>query len=174
MAGCDEAAKLRAIAAQDPRRQRGDDPLTQRPGPAFLAVTHRFDRDPQILNDDVFVTQKPTSRRRRGLYHHLRQHCQLSALGAATTFRASCVTRTRRGRLLHPRGLALEPRARRQSLQTRDLVLQRLDFNLQNGVGRLQLLDHRVSDRQFIVFSLRQSAKTAHLIRQCRNKPAKL
>ena len=127
MASGDEPPKFGAVAPQNPRRQRRDDPLASRPRPAFAPIAQRLHDDPQILNQDVLVAQKPGPGRRRSLQHHIPRHRQLVALGAAPAF-GTGLAGARRCRLLHARGLAAELRPRRQTLEPRNLVLQRLIF----------------------------------------------
>jgi len=58
VARCNEAAQLRAKAAKDARRQGCHDPLPGRRLPALPTIAHHFDRDPQVLHQNVFVARK--------------------------------------------------------------------------------------------------------------------
>ena len=118
----DEAAQLGAKTAEDARRQRRHDPLARRRLPALTAIARHRHADLQILDQHIFVTPEARARQHCRLELHFRRHRQ-SVAQAATAAPASLLAH-RLCCLLHPRWLYLEPRPRRQTLQTRDLVLQ--------------------------------------------------
>ena len=80
--------------------------------------------DLQILDKYVFITPEARARRHGHLEFHLRRHRQSVAQGA-TAAPATLLAHRLRCRLLHPRRLHLELWPRRQSLQQRNIILQR-------------------------------------------------
>ena len=125
----DEAPEFGTKAADNAGRQRGYNPLARRRLPALAAIAHHIHADTQILHQHILVTAKARPRRNRGFQLHLRGYHQLVAHRSATALAALLADRLRCP-LFHPRRLVLELRARRQSLQTRDLVLQRNDLGV--------------------------------------------
>ncbi len=157
MAGQDEAAQVRAPAADNPRRQWRHDRLAARGHPAFAPVAHHLGRQHQIAHQDRLIPLEAGARRGAHRNRHLAAHTSAVALGAAPPTLA--LGRFRPRRLLHPRRFGrLDWRPRRQVLQTLNLVLQALVVGAQRLVLHLQALD--------------LSVKTPHFAEQRPNQPA--
>jgi hypothetical protein len=135
--------KMRAAAAHDPRRQRRNQPLPVRRLPPLAPIERRFGLQHQVLNDDLL--EALVARACRGLdgKRFRAVDGKLGDPGAAAPLRGLAflalgpALRLIR-RLLHPGGLLR--RTRRQMLQPRDLVLQRLVVEPKTRHSLAQLL----------------------------------
>jgi hypothetical protein len=120
---------MRAAPPHDPRRQRRNQPLPVRGLPALAPIARRFGLQHQVLNDDLL--EALVARACRGLDRKRLRAVdrKLGDTGASPALRSlaflalGLALRLIR-RPLHAGGLLR--RTRRQILQPRDLVLQRL------------------------------------------------
>ena len=138
-----QAMQIGAAAAHDARRQIGRHRPPVRRHPALAPVERHLGPERDVLNDDLFVAFAARARRRRGRQRHRAVDAQLRHAGAAPTRRR----RVRLARPLRPRLIRrllharrLDRGARRQALQTSDLVLQRLVLDSQSRNRRVHLL----------------------------------
>ena len=137
--------KMRAAAAHDPRRERRDQGLAVRRLPAFAPIERRLGLDRQVLNGELLIALEARARRRLDRQRFRPGDRKLGDARAApprrslTSLALPLALRPIR-RLLHA-GRLLR-RTRRQMLQPRDLVLQRLILDPQarlDPVARLEL-----------------------------------
>ena len=120
---------MRAAAPDNPRRKRRNQPLAVRRLPALAPIARRFGLQHQVLNDNLLEALGARARRGLDRKRHLPVDRKLGDARAAPALRRLVLLVLRAAlrpfcRLLHPGRLV--GRTRRQMLQPRDLVLQRL------------------------------------------------
>ena len=134
--------QMRAAAAHHACRKIGRHRPPVRRHPALAPVERHFGLERDILNDDLFVALQARTRRRPRRQRHCAVDAQLRHAGTATMRRLPIRLRPLRcrtvRRLFHARWFNL--RARRQALQTPDLVLQLLVLQPKRPHRRVQLL----------------------------------
>ena len=140
----DQAIQVGAVTPDNPGIEIGDDRLAVRRFPPLAPIARHRRLQAQVLNHDLFVALVARARRRLRPHHHRRANRQLVELAAAPlrrapAFLAALVLRPSRVRRpVHAR--RLDRRTRRQFLQPRKLVLDRLMLDLQLGQRAAQLL----------------------------------
>ena len=139
-----QTMQMRAAAADNPRRQRRNQRLAVRRLPALAPIARRLGLQHQVLNDDLLDSPcgaSPPGRRPKAFPSRSIESLETPGPRrrfAASSCRAWAPPLRPIRRLLHP-GRLLR-RTRRQMLQPRDLVLQRLVLNPQPRQGRAHLL----------------------------------
>jgi hypothetical protein len=151
---------MRAAAAHDPRRKRRNQPLAVRRLPALAPIARRFGLQHQVLNDNLLEALGARARRGLDRKRHLPVDRKLGDARAAPALRRLVLRVLRAAlrpfrRLLHSGRLV--GRTRRQMLQPRDLVLQRLVLNPLPRHRRAELLVLRLQPLHFAKQSANQA-----------------
>ncbi len=156
----DQALKMRAIATDDPGIERRDQSLPIRRLPALAPIAGHQRIQNQVLNDDLFVALVAGTRWRVDLHLDGLRDRQLVQVAAAPLRRPPALGRVRLRirsvrRLVHPRGFLRRPR--RQFLQSRQFVLDRLMLDPQLGQRPAHLLVLRLKAGHFANQSANQA-----------------
>ena len=154
-----QTMQMRTAAPDNPRRQRRNQPLAVRRLPPLAPIARRFGLQHQVLNHDVLEALMARARRSGDRKRFRTVNRKLGDPGAAPPLRRPILVAL--GSALWPirRPLhsgRLHRRTRRQLLQPRDLVLQRLVLNPQPHQRRADLLILRPQPLHFAKQSANQ------------------
>jgi len=154
------AMQVRAIAADDAGIERRDQGSPIRRFPALAPIARHRRVQNQVLNDDLLIALVARAGRRVDLHLDGLRDRQLVQVAAAPLRRPSALGRVGLRirlvrRLVHPRGFLRRPR--RQFLQSRQFVLDRLMLDPQLGQRPAHLLALRLKAGQFANQSANQA-----------------
>ncbi len=154
------AMQLRAIAADDAGIERRDQGFPIRRFPALTSIARHQRIQNQILNDDLLIALVARTGRRVDLHLDRSRNRQLVQVAAAPLRRSPALGPVRLRirsvcRLVHPRRLLRRPR--RQFLQSRQFVLDRLMLDPQLGQRPAHLLVLRLNPGHFANQSANQT-----------------
>jgi hypothetical protein len=149
----DQAMQIGAIAPDKAGIERRDPRFPVRRLPALTPIAGYAGVQNHILNDDVLIALAARARRRLDFDDHGSGDRQLVEVAPAPLSRSLALGPLGLGlrpvrRLVHPRGFLR--RSRRQVLQPRELVLDRLMLDPQLGKRALQLLAPGPKSRHFV------------------------
>ncbi len=176
-----QTMQMRTAAADYPRRQQRNQPLAVRRLPPLAPIARRFALQHQVLNDDVLEALVARARRGVDRKRFRAVDRKLGDAGAALPLRRPILVALGSAlwplrRLLHSGRLVR--RTRRQMLQPRDLVLQRLVLNPQPRQSRADLLVLRPQPLHFPKQSANQADQLSrrHAFKQinCARRHAQL
>ena len=148
----DQTMQIGAVTPDDGGIEFGDDRLAVRRFPPLAPVARHQRSQAQVLNRDVLVALVARADRSLRPHHHRCANRQLVQLAGAPTRQTPALVvasfRPFRVRRLVHAGRLMQ-RARRQMLQPRKLILDRLMFDFQLGQGANELLVLRAKPRHF-------------------------